>query len=48
MFVSKTHEVMATLAALDRSHAVIEFKMDGTIITANENFLPSRGTVSPT
>jgi methyl-accepting chemotaxis protein len=43
MFVSKTHEVMATLAALDRSHAVIEFKMDGTIITANENFLAITG-----
>jgi methyl-accepting chemotaxis protein len=39
MFVSKTQEVLATLAALNRSHAVIEFKMDGTIITANANFL---------
>lgn len=43
MFVSKTYEVMATLAALDRSHAVIEFKMDGTIITANEKFLAVMG-----
>jgi methyl-accepting chemotaxis protein len=43
MFVSKTHEITATLAALDRSHAVIEFKMDGTIITANENFLAVTG-----
>ena len=32
MFVSKAHEITATLAALDRSYAVIEFKMDGTII----------------
>jgi methyl-accepting chemotaxis protein len=43
MFVSKTYEVMATLAALDRSHAVIAFKMDGTIITANETFLAVTG-----
>jgi methyl-accepting chemotaxis protein len=43
MFVSKTHEVTATLAALGRSHAVIAFKMDGTIITANENFLAVTG-----
>ncbi len=43
MFVSKSYEVTATLAALNRSHAVIEFKMDGTIITANENFLAVMG-----
>jgi methyl-accepting chemotaxis protein len=43
MFVSKTHEITATLAALDRSHAVIEFKMDGTIICANANFLAVTG-----
>jgi methyl-accepting chemotaxis protein len=43
MFVSKTHEVLATLAALNRSHAVIEFKMEGTIITANANFLAVMG-----
>jgi methyl-accepting chemotaxis protein len=43
MFVSKTYEVMATLAALNRSHAIIEFKLDGTIITANENFLAVMG-----
>jgi methyl-accepting chemotaxis protein len=43
MFVSKTNEVLATLAALNRSHAVIEFKMDGTIVTANENFLVVTG-----
>jgi len=43
MFVSKTQEVLATLAALNRSHAVIEFKMDGTIITANANFLAVMG-----
>ncbi|MFL9823247.1 PAS domain-containing protein [Rhodoplanes sp. SY1] len=33
----------ATLAALDRSQAVIEFHMDGTIITANKNFLDAMG-----
>jgi methyl-accepting chemotaxis protein len=43
MFVSKSYEVTATLAALNRSHAVIEFKMDGTIISANENFLAVLG-----
>ena len=43
MFVSKTYEVTATLAALDRSHAIIEFKLDGTIITANANFLAVMG-----
>ncbi|MDB5645330.1 PAS domain-containing methyl-accepting chemotaxis protein [Methylobacterium sp.] len=31
------------LAALDRSQAVIEFKPDGTIVTANENFLATVG-----
>jgi methyl-accepting chemotaxis protein len=31
------------LAALDKSQAVIEFEMDGTIITANDNFLNALG-----
>jgi methyl-accepting chemotaxis protein len=31
------------LAAMDRSQAVIEFKMDGTVLTANENFLKALG-----
>ncbi len=43
MFVSKSHEMTATLAALDRSQAVIEFKMDGTITFANQNFLTVTG-----
>jgi methyl-accepting chemotaxis protein len=43
MFVSKAHEITATLAALNRSLAVIEFKMDGTIVMANENFLAVTG-----
>lgn len=31
------------IAAIDKSQAVIEFQMDGTIITANENFLATMG-----
>jgi methyl-accepting chemotaxis protein len=33
----------AKLAALDKSQAVIEFSMDGTILTANDNFLQALG-----
>ena len=33
----------AKLAALDRSQAVIEFKLDGTILDANANFLATVG-----
>jgi methyl-accepting chemotaxis protein len=33
------HELAAKLSALNKSQAVIEFNMDGTVITANENFL---------
>jgi len=36
-------DVAAVMAALHRSQAVIEFKLDGTIITANENFLRALG-----
>jgi methyl-accepting chemotaxis protein len=32
-------EAKAKLDALGKSQAVIEFELDGTIITANENFL---------
>lgn len=32
-----------TFAAINKSQAVIEFKMDGTIITANKNFLDAMG-----
>ena len=31
------------IAAIDRAQAVIEFKLDGTIVTANENFLGAVG-----
>jgi len=36
-------ESKAVLDALSRSQAVIEFKLDGTIITANENFCRALG-----
>ncbi len=36
-------EMSDILAALSRSQAVIEFSMDGTILTANENFLKVMG-----
>ena len=32
-------EVQAKLSAIDKAQAVIEFNMDGTIVTANDNFL---------
>lgn len=38
-----TQELKAKLDALDRSQAVIEFDLDGTIITANDNFLDTLG-----
>src|SRR3954464_12658251 len=34
---------LALAAAIDRSQAVIEFKLDGTIVTANRNFLDAMG-----
>lgn len=36
-------DAAAKLAALDKSQATIEFNMDGTIITANANFLGAMG-----
>ncbi|WP_236025194.1 methyl-accepting chemotaxis protein [Arenibaculum pallidiluteum] len=36
-------ETEATLEALNRSQAVIEFALDGTILTANANFLAAMG-----
>ncbi|MDP8917869.1 MAG: PAS domain-containing methyl-accepting chemotaxis protein [Pseudomonadota bacterium] len=38
-----TGEMKAKLKALDRSQAVIEFATDGTILTANGNFLSALG-----
>src|ERR1041385_6703531 len=36
-------ELEATIAAIGKSQAVIEFQMDGTVITANDNFLNALG-----
>lgn len=36
----------AVLNGLGRSFAVIEFAVDGTILTANENFLKTMGYIS--
>ena len=38
-----TDDAVAQLAALHKSQAVIEFKVDGTILTANPNFLNAMG-----
>ena len=38
-----TKDQKRILEALDRSQAVIEFNMDGTIIKANQNFLDAMG-----
>ena len=37
------NSAMAKAAAIDRSQAVIEFKLDGTVVTANQNFLDAMG-----
>ena len=42
-FFTKCHDANDKLAALDKSQAVIEFNMAGTIITANANFLNAMG-----
>ncbi|TWB24608.1 methyl-accepting chemotaxis sensory transducer with Pas/Pac sensor [Nitrospirillum amazonense] len=36
-------DMKATLAALGKSQAIIEFALDGTILTANDNFLKAMG-----
>jgi methyl-accepting chemotaxis protein len=40
---SSASDAVAQSAAINRSQAVIEFKMDGTIVTANQNFLDAMG-----
>jgi methyl-accepting chemotaxis protein len=40
---SSARDALAQAAAINRSQAVIAFKMDGTIITANQNFLDAMG-----
>jgi methyl-accepting chemotaxis protein len=42
-----TRDVTARMAALDRVQAVIEFSLDGTILTANQNFLDVMGYALP-
>ncbi len=45
MFFNSAHvrDIEAKLTALNKSQATIEFNLDGTIITANENFLSAMG-----
>lgn len=43
----KTHDAGNILRSLDRSLAIIEFTLDGTILTANENFLALMGYTLP-
>jgi methyl-accepting chemotaxis protein len=44
MFGRKSNgDAQAQIAAINRSQAVIEFAMDGTILTANQNFLNALG-----
>lgn len=40
---AKAQDIQAKVEALDRSQAVIEFQPDGTIVTANSNFLGAVG-----
>jgi methyl-accepting chemotaxis protein len=40
---ARTLDLTAKFAAIDRSQAVIEFELDGTIVTANQNFLITLG-----
>ena len=39
----KIAELEAQIEAIGKSQAVIEFKMDGTIVQANDNFLGALG-----
>ncbi|MBO9544480.1 PAS domain-containing methyl-accepting chemotaxis protein [Caulobacter sp.] len=41
--VDRISDLEGVVAAIQRSQAVIEFNLDGTIITANENFLKTLG-----
>lgn len=43
MFGAKLSSASRILSALDKSQATIEFALDGTILTANENFLTTLG-----
>jgi methyl-accepting chemotaxis protein len=39
----RTSDYISQIAAISKSQAVIEFKLDGTILSANENFLKALG-----
>lgn len=41
--MATNHEFAAKFDAISKAQAVIEFNLDGTIITANENFLSTLG-----
>ncbi|UUX49698.1 PAS domain-containing methyl-accepting chemotaxis protein [Nisaea acidiphila] len=41
--IRKNADLVGKIDAIDRSQAVIEFELDGTIVTANENFLKTMG-----
>ena len=43
----KTRDALAQADAISKSQAVIEFNMDGTIVTANQNFLDAMGYKLP-
>ena len=43
----KNADLAGQISAIDKAQAVIEFKMDGTIITANANFLGALGYTLP-
>ena len=40
---AKIQNALAQAAAINRSQAVIEFNLDGTVVTANDNFLAATG-----
>lgn len=40
---NKLAELSGQIAAISKSQAVVEFNLDGTVLTANENFLKSMG-----
>jgi len=40
---SKARDALAQVDAIGKSQAVIEFSMDGTVVTANRNFLDALG-----
>ena len=43
MTPAELHELQAMVAAMQRSLAVIEFELDGTIVRANQKFLDTVG-----